>query len=135
MHAEKSNISVRISPQGGRAFKLKREEILLVTDPFNEQVSVLFALKDGESTCGRSSCRSIDDAGKVWLGTGDVLYANASRKMCTLVESTVGRHDFLLTPCSLERFEVLDRHLAHHPTCFKNLQPAFAPFGTSIDRS
>ena len=65
MHAEKSNISVRISLQIGRAFKLKREEILLVTDPFNEQVSVLFALKDGESTCGRSSCRSIDDAGKV----------------------------------------------------------------------
>ncbi|WP_431312783.1 DUF1989 domain-containing protein [Roseateles agri] len=41
---------------------------------------------------------------KLVLTTGDVLYSNDSRPMFTIGQDTVGRHDFLLTPCSLEMF-------------------------------
>jgi uncharacterized protein len=120
---------LRIPPQSGTAFKLKRGEILRVTDPLGEQVSDLFAFKDGDLSCSLSSGRSIDYASKIYLSTGDVLYANDSRPMFTIGEDTVGRHDFLLTPCSQEMFEILYHHHGHHPSCFENLYTSLAAFG------
>ena len=119
---------VRIPPQRGAAFEIRRGQILRVTDPFGEQVSDLFAFARGDAACSLSSGRSIDYAGKIYLTTGDILYANDSRKMFTIVADTVGRHDFLLTPCSQEMFEILYRHKGHHPSCFENLSTAFAPY-------
>ena len=112
---------VRIPPQSGRAFKLRRGQVLRVTDPQGEQVSDLFAFADGNPACSLSSGRSIDYAGRIYLTQGDTLYANDSRPMFTIVADTVGRHDFLLTPCSQEMFEILYRHQGHHPSCFENL--------------
>ncbi len=129
MVSERSRGSVRIPPQSGIAFRLRRSEILRVTDPFGEQVSDLFAFKDDDSACSLSSGRSIDYASKVFLSTGDVLYANDSRRMFTIIADTVGRHDFLLTPCSQEMFELLYHHHGHHPSCFENLYRSFEPFG------
>ena len=126
--------TVRIPPQSGRAFTLAKGDVLRVSDPFGEQVSDLFAFGKDDAGCALSSGRSIDYAGKVWLTTGDVLYANDSRRMFTIVADTVGRHDFLLTPCSQEMFEILYRHEGHHPSCFENLYTAFAPFGIAPSR-
>ena len=129
MHPERPGCCARIAPQSGQAFKLRRGEVLRVVDPCGEQVADLFAFKDGDSSCALSSGRSIDYASKIYLTTGDVLYANDSQPMFTIVADTVGRHDFLLTPCSQEMFEILYQHRGHHPSCFENLYTAFAPYG------
>lgn len=129
MQTERAQGVVRIPPQSGTAFKLRRGEYLRVYDPFGEQVSDLFAFKDGDADCSLSGGRSIDYAGKIFLSTNDVLYANDSRKMFTITADSVGRHDFLLTPCSQEMFELLYQHRGHHPSCFENLYRAFEPFG------
>jgi uncharacterized protein YcgI (DUF1989 family) len=119
----------RISPQSGTSFHLKAGDILRVLDPLGEQVADLFAFKEGDSTCSLSSGRSIDYASKIYLTRGDLLYANNSELMFTILEDTVGRHDFLLTPCSQEMFEKLYHCKGHHPSCFENLSKAFAPHG------
>lgn len=49
--------------------------------------------------------------------------------MFKILEDKVGRHDFLLTPCSQEMFEILYKHKGHHPSCFENLHRAFEPWG------
>lgn len=121
--------AVRINAQSGVAFKIRRSEILRISDPCGEQVADLFAFKDGDLACSLSSGRSIDYASRIYLTTGDVLYANDSRHMFTIVADTVGRHDFLLTPCSQEMFEILYKHQGHHPSCFENLYTALAEFG------
>ncbi len=126
--AAKGTVS-RIAPQCGVSFKLAKGELLRVYDPQGEQVADLFAFKDGDAACSLSSGRSIDYAGKIYLSTGDVLYANDSREMFTIVADTVGRHDFLLTPCSQEMFEKLYHWQGHHPSCFENLCNAFEPHG------
>ena len=82
----------------------------------------------------KSSGRSIDYASRIYLTTGDVLYTNDSRRMFTIVADTVGRHDFLLTPCSQEMFEILYKHQGHHPSCFENLYTAFAKFDIRPER-
>jgi len=119
----------RIAPQSGTAFRLRRGQRLRVIDPLGEQVSDLFAFADGDSACALSSGRSIDYAGRIYLTTGDLLYANDSRPMFRIVADTVARHDFLLTPCSQEMFELLYHHQGHHPSCFENLATSLAPHG------
>jgi len=119
----------RIAPQSGASFKLRVGDVLRVCDPLGEQVADLFAFKDGAPACSLSSGRSIDYASKIYLTSGDVLYANDSREMFTIVFDTVGRHDFLLTPCSQEMFERLYHCKGHHPSCFENLCIAFEPHG------
>lgn len=119
----------RVAPQSGTSFKLRVGDLLRVYDPQGEQVADLFAFRDGDSTCSLSSGRSIDYAGKIYLSRGDILYANDSREMFTIVADSVGRHDFLLTPCSQEMFEKLYHCQGHHPSCFENLCVAFASHG------
>jgi uncharacterized protein YcgI (DUF1989 family) len=119
----------RIAPQSGISFKLLAGDVLRVYDPMGEQVADLFAFRDGDVACSLSSGRSIDYAGKIYLSRGDILYANDSRAMFTIVADTVGRHDFLLTPCSQEMFEKLYHCQGHHPSCFENLCRAFVDHG------
>lgn len=119
----------RVAPQSGTSFKLRAGDVLRVYDPLGEQVADLFAFREGDLACSLSSGRSIDYAGKIYLSFGDILYANDSRAMFTILADTVGRHDFLLTPCSQEMFEKLYHCRGHHPSCFENLCLAFAPHG------
>src|SRR6195952_5912717 len=125
---------LRIAPQTGQGFRMKRGDVLRVVDPQGEQVSDLFAFADGDAACSLSSGRSIDYAGKIFLSTGDVLWSNDSRPMFTILRDDVRRHDFLLTPCSQEMFEILYRHRGHHPSCFENLRNALQPFGVEPQR-
>jgi uncharacterized protein YcgI (DUF1989 family) len=110
-------------------FSLKRGQTLRVVDPMGEQVADLFAFAESEPACALSSGRSLDYAGKLYLTTGDRLYANDSRVMFTLLADTVGRHDFTLTPCSQRMFEILYGCTTHHPGCFENLCRGLSPFG------
>lgn len=119
----------RIAPQTGASFKIRRGQVLRVHDPYGEQVADLFAFKDGDLACALSSGRTIDYASKIYLSTGDVLYSNDSRRMFTIAADTAGRHDFLLTPCSQEMFEILHKCQGHHPSCFENLCSAFEAYG------
>ena len=113
---------------------MRRGDVLRVIDPLGQQVADLFAFRDGDASCSLSSGRSIDYAGKIYLSSGDVLWSNDSRPMFTILRDDVRRHDFLLTPCSQEMFEILYRHRGHHPSCFENLKNAFAPFGIDASR-
>ncbi|RYZ66532.1 MAG: urea carboxylase-associated family protein [Proteobacteria bacterium] len=119
----------RIAPQSGAGFEMKRGQILRIVDPEGEQVSDLFAFAAGDARCYLSSGRSLDYAGKLYLTIGDLLYANDSRVLFTILDDTVGRHDFTLTPCSQRMFEILYQHQGHHPSCHENLCLALEPFG------
>jgi uncharacterized protein YcgI (DUF1989 family) len=64
----------------------------------------------------------------------DVLYSNRSNIMLEIVEDRVGRHDFLLTPCSKDMFRIIYGDTQPHRGCFGNLAEALAPFGIAEDR-
>jgi uncharacterized protein len=53
--------------------------------------------------------------------------------MLEIVEDSVGRHDFLLTPCSKDTFRILYGHKEPHRGCFGNLAAALAPHGVTED--
>jgi uncharacterized protein YcgI (DUF1989 family) len=120
---------MRIPPQSGASFELRRGQVLRVIDPQGQQVSDLFAFKHDDLACSLSSGRTIDYASRIALSTGDILYSNDSRPMFTLMKDMVRSHDFLLTPCSQQMFEILYGCTGHHPSCFENLCKAFEGHG------
>ena len=123
-----------IPPQCGTAFTLQAGDTLRVIDPTGEQVSDLVAFARHDLDEWLSSGRSIDYSNTIYLTTGHVLYSNRSRPMLTIVEDTVGRHDFLYTPCSSETFSIIYKNTGPHPSCFGNLAQALAPYGVAPDR-
>lgn len=120
---------VHLEPQTGTGLIVRRGERLEIIDPEGEQVSDLTSFADDIRGEWLSSGRTIDYANTIYLTRGHVLYSNRSRPMWTIIEDTVGRHDFLLTPCSPEMFQILYHTIGHHPSCFENLARALEPFG------
>ncbi len=81
-----------------------------------------------------SSGRSLDYNNTIYLTTGHVLYSNRSNPMFVILEDRVGKHDFLLTPCSPETFEILyEDHEGYHPSCLENLTENLRRFGIAQD--
>jgi uncharacterized protein len=124
---------VHLAPQTGTGFVVHKGELLKIIDPTGEQVSDLTSFAKDDPREWLSSGRTIDYANTIYLTTGHTLYSNRSRPMWTIVDDTVGRHDFLLTPCSPETFSIIYKTTGHHPSCFENLVKGLAPFGITPD--
>jgi uncharacterized protein len=124
----------RIAPRSGVAFRLARGQRLRIIDPQGEQVSDLLAFNVEDTGEVISSGRSLDYASKIYLTTGDPIYSNRSRVMLRILEDTVGRHDFLLTPCSTDTFRIIYGDEHPHRGCFGNLAAALEPFGIGPDQ-
>ena len=122
-----------IPERSGTAFRLGKGETLVVIDPRGEQVADLLAFNAADTEEVISSGRTLDYASRIYLTTGDKLYSNRSNVLLEIVEDTVGRHDFLLTPCSADTFRLLYDDLAPHRGCFGNLAEALAPWGVTPD--
>ncbi len=129
-----SGVMKRMPPQSGAGFLLEKGRRLRVVDPMGEQVSDLVAFSKDDKGEWLSSGRSIDYANTIYLTTGHILYSNRSRPMFTILGDDVGRHDFLLTPCSIETFRIIYHHQGDHPSCFGNLVANLAPFGIGPDQ-
>lgn len=123
-----------IAARSGTAFRLNKGDRLKVIDPRGEQVSDLLAFNAADTNEVISSGRTLDYASRLFLTTGDPLYSNRSRVMLTIVEDTVGRHDFLLTPCSKDTFRIIYGDTDPHRGCFGNLADALQPFGILPDQ-
>ncbi|MFC3695782.1 urea carboxylase-associated family protein [Chenggangzhangella methanolivorans] len=123
-----------IAPRSGVAFELSQGQVLEVIDPQGEQVADLVAFSRDDLNEAISSGRSIDYASKIFLTTGDSIYSNRSRVMMTIVADTVGRHDFLLTPCSADTFRIIYGHDHPHRGCHGNLTAALEPWGIGPDQ-
>ena len=122
-----------IAPRSGVAFTVDKGQRLTVIDPRGEQVADLLAFNRGDVREVISSGRTLDYASKIFLTTGDKLYSNRSNVMLDIVEDEVGRHDFLLTPCSKDTFRIIYGDEQPHRGCFGNLAAALAPHGVTED--
>ena len=122
-----------IPPRSGVAFALQAGETLRVIDPEGEQVGDLLAFNKQDIREAISSGRTFDYASRIYLTKGDPLYSNRSNVMLRIVEDTVGRHDFLLTPCSREMFRIIYGDAEPHRGCFGNLAAALEPYGIAAD--
>ncbi|WP_170005625.1 DUF1989 domain-containing protein [Pseudopontixanthobacter vadosimaris] len=122
-----------IPPRSGTAFRLDAGQTLRVTDPGGTQVADLLAYSADDVGEVISNGRTFDYEETIALTTGHVLYSNRSNPMLEITHDTVGRHDFLLTPCSKATFRHFYPDKPVHRGCFGNLAEALAPFGIGED--
>ncbi len=124
----------RIEPRTGAAFNLGKGETVTVLDPQGSQVSDLVAFAVGDTGEVISNGRTFDYEETILLTTGSRLWSNRSRVMLDIEEDTVGRHDFLLTPCSKSTFSHFYPDKPPHRGCFGNLAAALEPYGIGEDQ-
>jgi uncharacterized protein YcgI (DUF1989 family) len=124
---------LRIQPQSGTAFELRRGQTLRVVDPLGEQVADFIAYSKSDPAEWLSSGRTLDYNNTIYLTSGHSLYSNRSNVMLTIVADTVGRHDFLYTPCSPETFSIIYKTKDAHPSCFANLAASLSRFEIGPD--
>lgn len=122
-----------IAPRTGTAFGLDAGQVLRVIDPRGVQVSDLLAFAADDIREVISAGRTFDYEETIRLTTGNVLWSNRSNPMLEIIEDTVGRHDFLLTPCSEATFRHFYPTEPVHRGCFGNLAEALAPYGVEPD--
>ena len=115
----------------GASLRLRRGQHLRIIDIEGGQTGdlVAFSSDGGERL---SNGRSFDYNGKIYLSTGDVLWSDRSSPMLTIVEDTVGRHDFLYASCSLEMYRI-QYGVTDHPNCHANLLSALREIGIVPD--
>lgn len=122
-----------IPPRSGAGFILGKGKKLKVIDLEGEQVSDLICFSSEEITEYLSSGRTLDYEETLFLTKGNSFYSNRSNVMFEMLEDTVGRHDFLLAPCSAEMFSKTYGHSHPHHGCFGNLKEALSKFGIHPD--
>ena len=122
-----------IPPRSSVSFTLKKGQRLKVVDIEGEQVSDFICYNLHDTGEYLSSGRTIDYAETIFLTTGHPFYSNRSNIMFEIVEDTVGRHDFLLTPCSSDTFRIIYGHTQPHRGCFGNLTESLKEYGIKSD--
>jgi hypothetical protein len=122
-----------LSPRTGTGFELKKGQRLKVTDIKGEQVSDFFCFLKDDKEDYLSSGRTLDYLSKLFLGQGDKLYSSKSRVVAEIIEDKVGRHDFLLTPCSKDTFRIIYNDKHPHHGCEGNLLMAFSDMGIKLN--
>lgn len=120
-----------IPPRSGTSLLLTKGQRLKIVDLNGEQVSDLVCYNAHNLAEYLSSGRTLDYAETIFLTAGHKFYSNQSQVMFTIIEDTVGRHDFLLTPCSADTFRIIYGHTEPHRGCFGNLSEALLPYGIS----
>ena len=105
-----------------------------MVDLHGEQVSDFVCFNEHDPDEYLSSGRTIDYAETIFLTKGHPFYSNRSHIMFEMLEDTVGRHDFLLTPCSSDTFRIIYGHTDPHRGCLGNLSESLQPYGITADR-
>jgi uncharacterized protein YcgI (DUF1989 family) len=127
------SVAQRIPPRSAVAIELAKGQRLTVIDPEGCQVADLLAYGHEDIREVLSNGRTLDYEETIRITTGNRLWSNRSNVMLTLEADTVGCHDFLLTPCSLDTFLHFYPDKPVHRGCFGNLAEALAPYGVTED--
>ncbi len=122
-----------IPPRSGVSFVVKRGQCIRIVDIQGEQVSDFICYNLHDKAEYLSSGRTIDYAETIFLTKGHPFYSNRSNVMFDMIEDTVGRHDFLLNPCSAETFKIIYGHTEPHRGCFGNLTEALKEYDIKPD--
>lgn len=127
-----NNLNI-IPPRSGVSFILEKGSRLEIVDIEGEQVSDFICYNLHNKAEYLSNGRTIDYAETIYLTKGHSFYSNRSNIMFKMIEDTVGKHDFLLTPCSAEMFRIIYGHTDPHRGCFGNLCEVLKKYGIEPD--
>lgn len=119
----------RLIPAGtGVGLRLEAGQQLRVIDIEGGQSGDMIAIA-ADTYDPLSNGRSFDYANKIYLSSGDVVWSERSRRMLSIVSDQAGRHDFLISACSVEMYRIQYGVAGYHANCHDNLRSALRGFG------
>lgn len=122
---------IHIPAREGRAFEVRKGQMITITDLQGKQVCDLWAFRPENLQEFISASHSRVACGRVRLQTGDVLVSNLRRPLMTFIGGVEG-HDTLQPCCDPERYR-LDYGIDEHASCRVNLTEAMAPYGLAYE--
>ncbi|NOU96678.1 DUF1989 domain-containing protein [Paenibacillus sp. LMG 31456] len=117
-----------IPPKEGRSFKLEKGQILKVIDVYGQQVADLVAYRGNDPKERLDPSVTMDALRTMNIKPGDILYSNLYAPMLTVLEDTVGKHDFINSACRPEMYEFL-YNKPDHRSCYHILNSVLSEFG------
>jgi uncharacterized protein YcgI (DUF1989 family) len=117
-----------ISPQSGKAFFVKANQLIKITDLEGQQTGDFFALVSSDPTEYLSAGVTIDCNSNIYLKEKDFLYSNKYNKLLQIEEDQVGTHDLLHPTCSQRSYEMHYGVDKPHPSCHHNLHDSLEEF-------
>ncbi|MCR8635480.1 urea carboxylase-associated family protein [Paenibacillus radicis (ex Xue et al. 2023)] len=117
-----------IPSKEGRSFQLAKGQTLKVIDVNGQQVADFVAYRESDSKERLDPSVTMDALRTMSIKPGDLLYSNLYTPMLTLLEDTVGKHDFINSACRPEMYEFL-YNKPNHQSCYHNLNTALSEFG------
>lgn len=112
-----------------QAIKLMKGQELVIYDIQGQQVADLCTFALSDNTEWLSNGRTFDYEESLFLTEGNKLYSNKSNVMLSIIKDSVGKHDFLYTPCSQQMYEIQYGATSPQPNCLDNLTNAFKELG------
>ncbi|QTF08599.1 urea carboxylase-associated family protein [Brenneria izadpanahii] len=121
-----------IPPYSAHAVEVLAGEELCIIDVEGQQVSDFICFNRDDLAEFVSPVHMRSSLSSIRLKIGDALYSNRRDKLMTLVEDTVGKHDFFFPACDYYRYKV-DFNVEDHPNCHDNLVNALAQRGVRMN--
>ena len=116
----------------GRAFSVKKGQIVGISTPVGTQVADTWAFACGDTSEYMSMDHTRSVNSNIFVGKDSKLVSNLRRTMLTVIEDTSpGRHDTLLCPCSSAIYHELGASTDHR-SCTDNLHRALSSVGLGV---
>ncbi|MDR6550641.1 urea carboxylase-associated family protein [Paenibacillus qinlingensis] len=111
----------------GLGFRVKRDQVIRITDVEGEQVADFVAYRANDFSERLDPTVTMDALHAMKVKPGDMIYSNKYTPMLTIIRDKVGQHDFINSACRPEMYELL-YNKRDHTSCYMNLNEALAPF-------
>lgn len=119
----------RIAPRTGKAVRVKKGQVLTITNTQGTQVCDFWAFVDGNLKEYMSMDHLHTSLSSISPKVGDALVSNFRRALMTMVEDTSpGVHDTLIACCDHQRYQQLGC-TEYHDNCADNMRMAVAAIG------
>ena len=112
----------------GRAVRAPAGALVTIVDLHGQQAGDFVAVAQADVTEGLSCVETRRHVLSLYIKTGDVLISSRGRPMFTVVEDTIGVHDYTVPACDPSRFEV-DFGVSGHRNCLENMAESLRRFG------
>lgn len=119
---------VRIPGGYAKAFEVKRDQLLTITDVEGQQVADFFAFNKDNHAERLSPPHTRTSLLSLQIQVGDKLRTSLRNPMFEVIEDTAGSHDLLIAACDERRY-LVDYGVRNHRSCVANFEEVLKPYG------
>lgn len=128
MNQQQLTQALTIPAKEGRSFIIEQGQTIKVIDEAGQQVADFVAYNANNHKERLDPSITMDVLRRMNIKPKDIIYTNLYTPMFTVMEDTVGKHDFINSSCRPEMYEFLYQK-SDHASCYHNLNNTLLQHG------